>query len=337
MPLATAVHGPGVASDVVLVALAALYWVPYHRRAARLAREGRAVPAWRQRCYAAGLVVLIVALSTPLGDLAEKLLVAHMVEHLLIGDIAALLIVLGLTGPMLAPLLRIDPISRLRVFAHPLVALPVWAVDLYVWHIPFLYQAALRDEGVHAIEHACFLLAGIAMWMALLGPLPKPAWYGNLARLGYIVAVRLIEAILGNVFLWSHTIFYPYYRVYEAGYHISPLQDQITAGAVMMVEGSIVTLLLFAWLFMRAATQSEQRQRLLDFARLHDLELDEARAARAVAAGAGDELRHISRGLRCPPRRLRRPLRAAPRTCLSCAGVLRTRQGLALACREGRA
>jgi cytochrome c oxidase assembly factor CtaG len=291
VPLAAAVQGPGAVADVLVVALAALYWVPYHRRARRLAREGRAVPAWRRGCYAAGLAVLIVALSTPLGDLSEKLLWAHMIEHLLIGDIAALLIVLGLTGPMIAPLLRIGALSRLRVLARPLVALPVWAVDLYVWHIPFLYQAALRDEGVHALEHACFLIAGIAMWMALLGPLPKPAWFRNLATLGYIVAVRLIEGILGNVFLWSHTIFYPYYRAFEAAYHISPLQDQITAGAVMMVEGSIVTILLFAWLFMRAASQSEERQQLLDYARLHDLELDDARAARAVAAGRGNELR----------------------------------------------
>ena len=303
MPLAAPVQGPGVAADVLIVALAALYWVPYHRRALRLAREGRGVPRWRQWCYAAGIAVLIVALSTPLGLLAEKLLYAHMIEHLLIGDIAALLIVLGLTGPMIAPLLRIGPISRLRVFANPLVALPVWAIDLYVWHIPFLYQAALRHEGVHAIEHACFLLAGIAMWMALLGPLPKPAWFGSLAMLGYVIAVRLIEGILGNVFLWSHTIFYPYYRVHEAGYGISPLQDQIDAGAIMMVEGSILTILLFGWLFMRAASHYEQRQRLLEYARLHDLDLDETRAARAVAAGRAEELQHrLEERAAVPPR-----------------------------------
>ena len=291
MPLAESVAGPGVVADVFVVALAALYWLPYHRRARRLATEGRGVPRWRQACYAAGIVVLIVALSTPLGVLSEKLLVAHMVEHLLIGDLAALLIVLGLTGPMLAPLLRLRPFHALRVLSHPLVALPVWAVDLYAWHIPVLYQAALRNEYVHALEHACFLIAGIAMWMALLGPLPKPQWFGNLGRLGYIVGVRLIEGILGNVMLWSHTIFYPYYRVHEAHFGISPLQDQIDAGAVMMVEGSIVTILLFGWLFARAAKQSEERQQLMDFARTHDLELDDARAARAVAAVRGDELR----------------------------------------------
>ena len=286
-----AVAAPGIAADVLVVALAVLYWVPYRRRALRLAREGRPVPRWRQCCYASGLVVLVCALSSPLGVLAEKLLVAHMVEHLLIGDLAALLIVLGLTGPMLAPILRIGAFARLRVFTNPLVALPVWAIDLYAWHITVLYQAALRNEGVHALEHACFLAAGIAMWMALLGPLPTPAWFGNLARLGYIIGVRLIEGVLGNVLLWSHTIFYPYYRVFEAGYHITPLQDQIDAGAVMMVEGSIVTILLFAWLFMRAASESQARQELLDFAAANHLELDDARAARAVAAGRGDELR----------------------------------------------
>ena len=103
--------------------------------------------------------------------------------------------------------------------------------------------------------------------------------------------MRLIEAVLGNILLWSHTVFYPYYVVHEAAYGISPLQDQIDAGAVMMVEGSILTILLFAWLFMRAASQSEQRQQLLDFARANHLELDDARAARAVAAGRGEELR----------------------------------------------
>jgi len=291
LSLVPAVKGPGVTADVLVVALAVLYWVPYHRRAGRLAREGHPVESWRQWCYAAGLLVLVGALSTPLGVLAEKLLVAHMVEHLLIGDIGALLIVLGLTGPMIAPLLRIGLFQRLRFLTHPLVALPVWAIDLYAWHIPVLYQAALRNESVHALEHACFLLAGIAMWMALLGPLPKPAWFGNLAQLCYIVAVRLIEGVLGNILLWSHTIFYPYYGVYEKAYGISPLGDQVDAGAVMMVEGSILTILLFAWLFMRAASQSEQRQALLDFARANHLELDDARAARAVAAGRGDELR----------------------------------------------
>ena len=278
-------------TDVVVLALAVVCWFPYRRRAVHLAGEGRAVARWRQACYAGGLIVLLIALSSPVDAIADKLLLAHMTEHLFIGDIAPLLIVLGVTGPLIAPLLHNRVLSRARVLAHPLVALPVWAVDLYAWHSPPLYDAALRNDYIHVLQHACFLLCGLAMWMALLGPLPKPAWFGNLGRLGYIIAVRLIEVVLGNVFLWSHTIFYPYYKAFEPAYGISPLQDQITAGSVMMIEGSIVTLLCFAWLFMRAASQSEERQQLLDFAHANNLELDDARAARAVAAGRGEELR----------------------------------------------
>jgi cytochrome c oxidase assembly factor CtaG len=127
--------------------------------------------------------------------------------------------------------------------------------------------------------------------MALLGPLPKPAWFGNGARLGYIVAVRLIETILANILLWSSTEFYPRYAVGERLWRIRPLADQSIAGAVMMVEGSFVTLCLFGWLFWRAASEAEERQALVELAEARGVELSEQRAARAVAAGAGETLR----------------------------------------------
>ena len=190
--------------------------------------------------------------------------------------------------------------DRLRVLTHPLVAFPLWAVDLYVWHIPALYQAALRHPGVHALEHAMFLGFGIPMWMALLGPLPKPSWFGNLGKLLYIVAVRLTGTVLGNIFLWSGTVFYPYYLHGRRPHHISPLADQNIAGAVMMVEESLLTLGLFCWLFLKAAREGEERQELLDYANANGLDLSEARAARAVAAGRGAELRQRLEGRGTP-------------------------------------
>jgi cytochrome c oxidase assembly factor CtaG len=286
-----ATSGSGLAQDVLLPVLAFAYWRPYHRRARLLAANGRPVTRWRQWMFAGGIVVLLIALSSPFASLSGDLLIAHMIEHLLIGDIAALMIVLGLTGPMIAPLLRIRVIARLRFLVHPLVAAPLWLVDFYAWHLPVLYQAALRHDAIHALQHACFFCFGFTMWMALFGPLPKPAWFGNAARLLYIGGVRLAGAVLGNVFLWSHTIFYPYYIGRDSTYGISPQTDQNVAGAVMMVEGSILTLGLFAWLFLRAAAQSEERQELLDFALANAYTLDEARATRAVAAGRGADLR----------------------------------------------
>jgi putative membrane protein len=264
--------------------------VLYARRVRTLAVQGHPVRGWRQACFYAGFVTIGAAL-TSLGADSQELLSAHMIEHLLLGDIAALLIVLGLTGPLIAPILRIGLFDRLRVLAHPLVAFPLWAIDLYVWHLPVLYQAALRHPGVHALQHAMFLGLGINMWMCLFGPLPMPSWFGNLAKLLYIVAVRLTGAVLGNVFLWSGAAFYPFYTHGDAVWHVSPIADQNLAGAIMMIEESILTLGLLCWLFLRTARESDERQDLLDFAHARGLDLTDARAARAVAAGSGGDLR----------------------------------------------
>jgi putative membrane protein len=262
----------------------------YERRARTLAAGEHPVPGWRRACFYAGLLLIGVAL-TGLDTPSDELLYAHMIEHLLLGDLAALLIVLGLTGPLLAPVLRVGIFDRLRGLAHPAIAFPLWATDLYVWHVPVFYEAALRHPAVHALEHAMFVGFGVNMWMCLFGPLPMPAWFGNLGRLLYIVAVRLTGTVLGNIFVWSGTVFYPFYGHGDAAHHISALSDQSLAGAIMMVEESILTLCLFCWLFLRTAREGEERQDLLDFARARGLELSEARAARAVAAGRGADLR----------------------------------------------
>ena len=288
-PLPLAVAGP--AGTIALPVMALLFWLPYGARLRTLAREGRAVPTWRQACYGTGLIVLAVALSPPVDKLADQLLVAHMAEHLLIGDFAALLIVLGFTGPLLAPLLRNRVIGRLRVLTHPVVAVTAWGINFYVWHLPALYQAALRHDVLHALQHATFLGFGIAVWMALLGPLPKPQWFGNGARLVYIIAVRLIGTVLANAMIFAGTVWYPYYRPGDAHWHISSVADQISAAGVMMVEESLLTIGLFCWLFLKVAREGDERQRLLDYAAAQGVELDERRAARAVAAGRGEELR----------------------------------------------
>jgi len=287
VPLTFATTGPGDA--IALPILALLWWIPYHMRARTLADEGRAIPGWRQGCYGAGLITLAVALSPPVDKLADQLLFVHMAEHLLIGDIGALLLVLGFTGPLLAPLLRNRVIGKLRVLTHPVLAVIVWAANFYAWHLPVMYQAALRHDGIHALQHATFLAFGMAMWMALLGPLPKPAWFTNSWRLVYVLVVRLIGTVLANALVFGG-LFYPYYRLGDAHHHIGPLTDQIAAGGLMMVEESLLTIGLFCWLFLKVAREGEARQDLLDYASEHGITLDERRAARAVAAGRADEL-----------------------------------------------
>lgn len=250
----------------------------YLRRTGTLARQGRRVPAWRQGCFAAGLLVSVSGL-TALGHLGDERFGAHMAEHLLLGDIAALLLVLGLTGPVLAPVLRIRWLGWLRALAHPVPALVLWALNLFAWHLAILHEAALESEAVHAVQHALFVALGVNVWMPLFGPLPKPRWFGNLAKVGYIVGVRLLGAVLANVLLW---IDHPLYDGYDVADRAG---DQSLAASIMMVEGSLLTLVLFGWLFLRSAKEGEERQQLVE------LGATEERAARAVAAGRGADLR----------------------------------------------
>jgi putative membrane protein len=287
----TLAHVGGPVLEPLQLAPLALVATAYFKRAATLRGRGRPIPRARQVAFAAGIWLIFASLASPLGHVDGELLWAHMAQHLVIGDLAALLLVLGLTGPAFQPVLGLPVLRHLRGLAHPGVALPLWIVNLYVWHIPALYQAALTSQPLHALQHSLFLGCGIAMWMALFGPLPKPDWFGNAARLGYVIAVRLAGTLLANLFMWSGTVFYPDYRAGEAGFHISPLADQGAAGVIMMIEGSLLTIGLFAWLFLRTARESEERQDLLDFAERQGLALEEARAARAVASGRGAELR----------------------------------------------
>ena len=283
-------HLGGPVLAPVQVVVPTLLAVLYVRRVRTLAPTPRAVPGWRQACFLGGVALIVMTITSPIGHVADELFWVHMAEHLLIADLAALLIVLGLTGPVLAPMLRIRWLGWLRVLTNPAVALPLWALDLFVWHTPALYQAAIEHAGVHALEHAMFIGFGIAMWMALLGPLPRPAWFGNAAKLLYILAVRLLGSILANVLLWSSSA-YPDYAAGARSWGLTLETDQKIGAAIMMVEGSIVTLALFAWLFVRAGREGEERQALLDLAAQRGYALDERRAARAVAAGRGEELR----------------------------------------------
>jgi cytochrome c oxidase assembly factor CtaG len=263
----------------------AAYGLLYVVRARELARRGHPVPTWRLACFGAGVVALLLATSAPVGVQADRHFSAHMAEHLLIGDIAPLLIVLGCSGPILAPLLSNRFAAHLRVLTHPVVAFTLWTADLYFWHLGFAYEATLNHDLVHVLEHACFFTFGVLLWMPLFGPLPKPAWFGNGAKLGYIVVVRLTGTVLANVFLWSSAVYYAHYAGAGA------LSDQSAGGAIMMVEQSFVTLGLFCWLFLKTARDAEERQQLSELAAARGVDLDERRIARAVAAGQGERLR----------------------------------------------
>jgi len=256
----------------------------YLRRTRTLARRGQPVAGCRQFLFWLGIGLVVIALNSPVDALGEQdFFFVHMTQHILLGDLAPLCFVADLTGPVLRPVLALRPVDRLRFLTHPLVALPVWAVNLYVWHIPVLYQAALHHNAIHALEHFLFFTCGCLMWSPVLETLPAPEWFGTAWKLGYIAVVRLLETILGNVFIWSSSAFYSWYVARLPRWGITAVHDQNLAGVVMMAEGSLVTLGALAWLFLKLAAEGEMRQQLLEQGH------DPVRVKRAVRYGRAHE------------------------------------------------
>jgi putative membrane protein len=278
--------GSGVFEPLQVIGVTA-FGVAYALRAATLAREGRPVPMWRLTCYFGGLVLILVAFMSPVAHLGGELVMAHMVQHLIIGDIAALLIVLGLTRSILQPAMALRWFDGLRVLILPMIALPVWIVNFYVWHIPALYDATVTNEFLHALQHACFIGFGVLMWMPIAGPLPVPSWFGGGAQVGYTAVARLAMAGLGNILMWSGAVLYTAYAAGEEYWGISPLTDQGTAGVIMMTEGALITLGVLAWTLLRWAARDTEKQHLLDLAAERGVALEPERAERAVRAGHG--------------------------------------------------
>jgi cytochrome c oxidase assembly factor CtaG len=187
------------------------------------------------------LAALVLGLGIAIGaDLAplDGRFATHMVQHLLVGDVGPLLVVLGLAA-----------VGRA---AHPYVALPLWAAAAILWHLAPLYDAALAHTWLHQLQHLTFFAAGVLIWAALL--LPGPSWFGAAWRLPYVLGMWLVSLVLSQVFIWSSR---PYYIGYT-------LDDQRAGGGVMLVESSIVMLGVVVWLLLRVFAESESQQRALE-------------------------------------------------------------------------
>lgn len=271
--------------DPAQLAPLALGGAMYAARARTLARRGTPVPRRRLVAFGVFVALALAALISPVHALGEdRLFSAHMLQHVVIGDLAALAFVLALTGPILRPVLAVRAFERLRVLAHPAIALPLWVANLAFWHLPALYEGALASSPLHALEHVSFFATGALMWAPVVEVLPGPAWFGTGAKLGYVVAVRLVGTAFANVFFWAGEPFYDTYARAERVWGLSAAADQATAGAIMMVEGSVVTVCVLAWLFLRWGAESELRQELLERG------LDPAQVRRAVRYGRGKRL-----------------------------------------------
>ncbi|HET7514844.1 MAG TPA: cytochrome c oxidase assembly protein [Gaiella sp.] len=241
---------------VVAVVFFAQGWRRLRRRRPELAPWSRWPP------FLAGVAILVLAVVSPLDAIAEEYLQsAHMLQHVLLADLGVALAVVAVRGPLslfflprdlLAPLARRQGLRRALSFVlRPHVAVTLWLGVLVAWHLPVLYDAALRHPLVHRLEHLSLVAVGALVWTLVV----DPAGHGRLTvngRIGLAALMLWAGQMLAYVFVFS---FHPYYDVYveqpERLLGLSPLTDQKLAGVVMMVEqaltlGTALVLLLLA-------------------------------------------------------------------------------------------
>jgi cytochrome c oxidase assembly factor CtaG len=229
-----------VDTTVVIPALSLLY----------LYAVGRTGASRRQLvCFGVSMLLLAVAFWTPLHHLGlHYLLTAHLLQNVILAEWAPLFAVLGISHAMAEALARR---KAWRVATHPAVALPVWLVDYFVWHLPPVYQAALHHQSwlIH-IEHACYFATGILMWWPVLQDVPRRLASG--ARAGYAFAAFVLAAPLGLLFALLPRPVYDFYAdAHPRVWGLSPLADQQIAGVTMASEQAVVLFVVFLYWFRR--------------------------------------------------------------------------------------
>ena len=246
-------------APLVLVALAAYLWV-YGARWLTSRRTGgaRAASGWRAATWVAGVLMLFIALISPVDRLGEQMASWHMVQHLLIADLAPILLIVGLTKWILRPVTR--RIHRIEQaagpLAHPVFGVVAYVVAMWLWHVPALYDAALRHSAIHSLEHLSFFAAGSLYWWHLLSPIRSRLRMPGLGPVAYMASTKLLVGFLGILLAFSNTVLYSYsWAGHRMG--MTPLEDQNVAGLFMALEQSIVMGIALAWLFFRMLAESE--------------------------------------------------------------------------------
>lgn len=248
---------------------------------------------FRLVAFQSGLIVLLLASSSPIDAFAGLLLFVHMIQHILLTMAAPPLLLLG--APML-PLLRGLPrsvfaaavgpalgASALRglgsFLVRPGVAFGAFSLATIAWHVPVLYELALRSDLWHDIEHICFFGTGLLFWWPVIQPWPsRPHWSGW-AMILYLLAADLVNTAVSAVLCFAERVLYPTYAMVPSLWHMSALADQAVAGAMMWVAGSMAFLLPVGWILSRLLEPS-----LITPPRKRSVPNQEARGVRPIRA-----------------------------------------------------
>jgi putative membrane protein len=245
---------------LALIGLATVAYVPRWRRV-RKADGPRAAPVARLLAFAGAMLTLFAALVSPIDRLGEQAFAMHMTQHILLLDIAPILLIASFTKVILRPVTR--RLQRLEQAAgplgHPAAAVVLYVAVMWAWHVPSLYDAALEHSAVHAFEHTCFMTVGLLYWWHLLSPIRSRGMHG-MTPVVYMLSTKLLVGLLGIAITFAPDSFYDFYKDRPPIWGLDASTDQAVAGAIMALEQSIVMGIALVWLFIRALVESEAEE-----------------------------------------------------------------------------
>ncbi|MEO8194550.1 MAG: cytochrome c oxidase assembly protein [Gemmatimonadales bacterium] len=239
---------------VGLAALAGLYlW------RARDASVENPVPGWRKLCFFSALFVIFASLNGPIHDLSDNYLFSgHMVQHLLLTMLMPPLLITGVPGWMIRPLLRNRVIGAIaRRVTKPITCFVIFNLVIAIWHLPLFYNAAMENHDIHIVEHLMFMSAAVLMWWPLTSQLPELPRLAYPGQMLYCFLMTLPMTVIAVYITMADEVLYPFYSSAPRIMALSPMDDQLLGGLIMWVPGGMLFLLIMTVVFFRWAAGGE--------------------------------------------------------------------------------
>jgi cytochrome c oxidase assembly factor CtaG len=253
---------PPLGTISMLLITAAIYMGGFHRLHRQMPDR---FPNWRLAAFLCGIAALLVAIASPLEELDDQLLQVHMTQHLILMLIAPTLLLAGAPAIvfvrampprvakfLLGPAMRSSVVRRLFAWlTEPMVCWLAFSAAFWIWHLPGFFQLALRSERCHVVEHGCFFVTALMFWYPVIQPWPSVARWPRWSMIPYLLLADGQNTILAALFMFSDRLIYPFYATAPRVAGFSPLGDQIVAGAIMWVPGSVFYLVPGALIMFR--------------------------------------------------------------------------------------
>jgi len=226
---------------------------------AREAAPGEEVKGWQKLSFFSALFLMFASLNGPLHDLSDDYLFsAHMVQHLILTLAMPPMMIAGVPGWMLRPLLGKRVIGAIaRTITRPFWCFTIFNLSIALWHLPFFYNSAMANHNIHIVEHLIFMAAAVLMWWPLTSQLPELPRLPYPGQILYCFLMSIPMSIVAVYITMADHILYPAYSSAPRIFPLSPMEDQMLGGLIMWVPGGLIFAIIMSVVFFKWSASGE--------------------------------------------------------------------------------